>query len=361
MSFTTNIKDFYGRHEKYGPAAFFIAGFVFDVVTLGRIDDGLMILQQVIYLVFIGTYLIVEMRDAVSPFNVPRSLKKVWEYREEIVHFVFGSLLSLYTLFYFKSASLATSFTFMVILVAMLFANEFPIFQKQGPLIRVALFSLCVASFFAALIPIIIGFVGFFTFLASMLLAAGVIEGLRRLETKMNGDAAHAKAWRGAFIVIAAFLVLYIFRLVPPIPISVTDIGIYHSVTRAQGGGYQVAYSRPAWKFWQKGAQTFEARPGDKVYVFASIFSPSRFRDQIFVRWSFNDPRQGWKEFDAIPLNISGGREQGFRGFAYKENYQTGDWRVSLETSDGREIARISFEVKPDQSSGPRDETIELK
>ncbi|HEX4922592.1 MAG TPA: DUF2914 domain-containing protein, partial [Bdellovibrionales bacterium] len=41
----------------------------------------------------------------------------------------------------------------------------------------------------------------------------------------------------------------------------------------------------------------------------------------------------------------SGGREEGFRGFTFKQNYQPGDWRVKIETTDGREIGRITFEV----------------
>jgi hypothetical protein len=41
-----------------------------------------------------------------------------------------------------------------------------------------------------------------------------------------------------------------------------------------------------------------------------------------------------------------GGREEGFRGYGVKTNYQPGDWKVQVETADGREIGRIYFDVE---------------
>ena len=44
------LKLYYGRHEGRVAAAFFAAGFVFDMVTVGRIDSWATIAQQAIYL-----------------------------------------------------------------------------------------------------------------------------------------------------------------------------------------------------------------------------------------------------------------------------------------------------------------------
>lgn len=63
------------------------------------------------------------------------------------------------------------------------------------------------------------------------------------------------------------------------------------------------------------------------------------------VRWLFDGPK-GRSGSDAIPVKIAGGRDQGFRGFTVKENYQDGDWQVRVETMDGREIGRLNFSVK---------------
>ena len=41
------VSDFHSRYEKYYNAWFFVGGFVFDVVTLDRVDNIYLIIQQV--------------------------------------------------------------------------------------------------------------------------------------------------------------------------------------------------------------------------------------------------------------------------------------------------------------------------
>jgi hypothetical protein len=83
--------------------------------------------------------------------------------------------------------------------------------------------------------------------------------------------------------------------------------------------------------------------------VYAAVYSPSRFSDQVILHWLYRDPRQGWLTSDRIPMQISGGRDGGYRGYAYKSNYTPGDWRVQIETTDGSEIGRIELEIEPAQ------------
>ncbi|MCM2283069.1 MAG: DUF2914 domain-containing protein, partial [Bdellovibrionaceae bacterium] len=118
-------KSLYSRYEKYFPAGFFIAGFLFDIVTLGRIDDLFTMLSQAVYLAIIAVYLRLEMLESAKPLKVPRWISWLWKYRDEIVHFLFGSLLSAYTLFYLKSSSLVSSGIFLLLMVVLMLANEF--------------------------------------------------------------------------------------------------------------------------------------------------------------------------------------------------------------------------------------------
>jgi hypothetical protein len=37
----------------------------------------------------------------------------------------------------------------------------------------------------------------------------------------------------------------------------------------------------------------------------------------------------------------SGETQEVFRGYTYKENYETGEWQMRVETADGRELRRI--------------------
>lgn len=64
------------------------------------------------------------------------------------------------------------------------------------------------------------------------------------------------------------------------------------------------------------------------------------------MRWFWKDGGRGWALQDTIAIKIVGGRDEGFRGYAFKTNYSFGEWKVQIETNDGREIGRIYFDVE---------------
>lgn len=356
VSRVQEIRSKYARWEAIG---FFTLGFAFDILTLDRIDSWLTLVQQAVYLVVLGTLLAMEQRY-VGDRLPPSWLAKVWRFSEDALHFLFGSLLSTYTLFYFKSASGITSLLFLVLMALLLVANEAPRFRQLGPVVRVGLFSFCVTSYFAYVIPVLIGFLSAWLFVIAALLGTAVSFGLYRLVKAWSGEPALAlrRVALPGLGVQALLVAMYFLRVIPPVPLAMETMGIYHGVERLDGE-YRLLHERDAWRVWEKGDQKFKARPGDKVYCFVRIFAPSRFRDRVFVRWSYDDPKRGWVSQDAIPLTISGGRAQGFRGYASKANYMPGDWRVSIETEDGREVGRIRFTLLQDDSVEPREFSVE--
>jgi hypothetical protein len=145
--------------------------------------------------------------------------------------------------------------------------------------------------------------------------------------------------------IINIFLVFYIMGWIPPVPISITNIGIYHKIEKTDDGDYILFSENPWWQFWRNGDQEFIAEPGDMVYVFVSIFCPARFNDTVTLHWQQYHEKRGWMTTDKIPMQITGGRKAGYRGYAYKQNYQEGTWRVLVETNEGHEIGRQNFWV----------------
>jgi hypothetical protein len=266
-----------------------------------------------------------------------------------------GTLLNIYTLFYFKSASLGASLLFLLFLVSILAVNELKPFKNSGTLLRMSLFSLCLLSYFTYLVPTLAGHIGVVPFLGSVAGAAACVAALAGwLYSRMpERKAAVRNNVVLPFAAIAAlFSVLYFARVIPPVPLSLSEIGIYHGVRR-EGDRFALSTTRPRWKFWQRGDQTFLARPGDAVYCWAVVFSPTHFTERLAVRWQFLEP-SGWGKPDDIPLEIAGGRDGGWRGFTVKANYRPGRWRVEIVTSDGRELGRIKLTVAPDASEEPR-------
>lgn len=350
------LKHFYETHQRWVPIAFFVLGFLFDAVMIGRVDHLLTLLQQAAYLVLSGLLIRLEIVETVAPFEPPALLRKVWKYREALLHFLMGTLLNLYTLFFFMSASALTPYLFIVLLVIVLILNEFKRFGKSQIQVHMAFWTLCLLSFMATLAPIVLGFIGAMAFLLSIAASVLVFWGFYRLMQHTLKD--HPKLARThmrlPFLgVTTVFVALYFFQAIPPVPLSVQYMGIFHDVKR-QDDQFALYYTRSPWKFWQHGDQTFKARANDQIFCFARIFSPTRFKDNIQVRWLYHTERQGWQTSDVIPMAIVGGREEGFRGVTRKAAYQPGLWRVQVETQDGREIGRIRFRIEPDDSTEER-------
>ena len=360
------LKLYYEKNERSIAVLSFVAGFVFDIVTLGRIDSWFAIGQQVLYLVLIATALTQMMLEQAGPPPLRDGMfvLKRWYYqsRTAIVHFLFGSLLNLYTIFFFKSSSLLVSFGFLVFLVLILVANESRRFKSLGLPFKFAMLSLCVLSFFAYVVPIAVGSIGVVVFLASMLIGCLPMIALgwwARARVPQLSASVRNQMHVPLGLVLFGFFVLYYFRLIPPVPLSIPFIGVYHSVERTEEA-YRLSHERPPWRFWHNGDQEFVARPGDKVYVFFRVFSPTRFSDQVLMRWYWKDEARGWTLQDSIPIKIVGGREQGFRGYGFKSNYQPGAWKVQIETTDSREIGRVYFDLQlgPDW---PREFEIDIE
>lgn len=360
-----NIKNkfisYYEKNEIKFDISFFLAGFIFDVFTLSDVDDPISIAQQVVYLLLIGSILYLEFLNTVKPLEIHPRFKKIWDLRQLILHFFLGSLLSVYSLFFLKSSSLFSSLLFLLFISALMILNEIKSFQKSRVDLKIGLYVICVFCFFSMLIPVILGFVGIFPFVLAVSLTTAVIYGVYKLLKSQVADQnlLYKRLIAPSGTVLIIFVLFYIMGWIPPVPLSVQNMGIYHMIEK-NGDQYLVSHENPWWRFWHKGDQSFEAQPGDKIYFFAQIFSPGRFDDSVILHWYYKDPRQGWQSTDKIPMRVTGGRKNGYRGFSVKQNYSPGDWRISVETTDSREIGRIYFNVTPVEVAENRQFQLEI-
>jgi len=346
------LKLYYERNEPKIAILFFIGGFVFDMIMVDRVDSWFTIGQQVAYIALVMTMMTQMFFERARPSDDPAGVSAIkrwyYRYRAAIANFFLGTLLNLYTIFFFKSSSLLVSFAFLFVLAFLLLVNEFNRFKWLGLSFKFALLSLCILSFSASVVPIFAGSIGLGVFLFSMLVGCLPLIFVGWWIRKGAPDL-FPQARRQILVpfgaVFLVFLASYLFRVIPPVPLSIPFIGVYHSVERTEQG-YRLSHERPQWRFWHNGDQEFLARPGDKVYVFFRIFSPTRFSDQVLMRWYWKEDARGWTLQDSIPIKIVGGREQGFRGYGFKSNYQTGAWKVQIETTDAREIGRVYFDLQ---------------
>jgi hypothetical protein len=334
-----------------------VGGFVFDSLTMVRIDSLMDLSLQLGYLAFITFFLVAQARLVQGRWQPAGWIGKIWMYETELIHFCYGGLLSGYVVFYFKSSSFSRSFVFLALIALIMILNEMPQVKKLGHRMRLGLYAFCVASYLNYLLPVVIGRMGLWIFMLALGLASlisfYVVKAVARFSE--NPKSYLRQLCISPFIILLVVFALYILKLIPPVPLSLKHLGIYRSVERV-GDRYKLLSRKPSWfSFWKTDDHIFFSRPGDNLISFVSVFAPRRFSHQIFVRWSqWNENSKKWVTSDRVRVTVAGGRDQGFRGFVKKENYLPGLWQVEVETEDERVLGSETFTIQPDAETSER-------
>jgi hypothetical protein len=82
---------------------------------------------------------------------------------------------------------------------------------------------------------------------------------------------------------------------------------------------------------------------GGGLYAYTAINAPRGLDERIYHVWQFDG-----KEVDRIPLDIHGGRKEGYRAWTHKQNFPgnpAGKWQVRVLTEDGQVIGVLRFIV----------------
>ena len=140
--------------------------------------------------------------------------------------------------------------------------------------------------------------------------------------------------------------VLYFANIVPPIPLTMRDGGVYHNVKKV-GGIYEVEAERET--FFQKimPGKIIYVTERNLVYVYTSVFSPADLNTEIIHRWQkYNEENGKWVTVNKLSFFVKGGRKDGYRGYSLSSNITPGRWRVFVETKRGQVLGKVSFEVE---------------
>jgi len=204
-------------------------------------------------------------------------------------------------------------------------------------------------SFFMLLIPVAVGKIGFLPFLVSGLAAAALCWMIWNFLVARHALPSRVGRYGSVAVVIALFAlsnVFYLNRWIPPVPLAVREMGVYHSVER-QGSRFAMSFEPAHFLFARnRPAKTFHRDDDEAVYCFASVFAPHSFENEIYHSWYRFDPaRDVWEKRDRIGYKVEGGRTSGYRGYTFKRNAEPGSWRVDVETAGGVVIGRTYFDV----------------
>ena len=342
-------EQLYQRYEKYFPLAAFIIGFIWDSLTLTRIDS------QTDNFILLGYTIAAGALIAVIGLVEKARIRQHWilthlHWITGLTHFFLGGLLSSYVVFYFKSAAVGKSFIFIALLVGLMLANEFFSGRLRNLKLLCAIYFFCCFAFLTFFLPVLTHVMSDMMFLScgalSFLITSVIVAiiyhgGIREARRELVG-----MAWPPAIIFLSLVL-FYFMNWMPPVPLALKDGKIYRSVKKA-GDNYEVRYSKPrVWQFWKTDDRNFAYVPGDTVYCYTAVFSPVGLKESIVQHWQKENPAGDWETIGQPHSNLirRPGREGGWRSFSYKKNITPGDWRVEVKTAKGRLLGRISLEI----------------
>ncbi len=341
-------RGFLSRNERKISFFAFIAGFAWDGYFLTKVTIGEASVVLGAYLAFVA-FGIVVFNSVESKIGAGKLLKRSVVWIPYVIQFMYGTLFNASLIFYTQSAELSSSWLFLLFLAVIVLGNEIFHRRRHRLTFQVAMFFIAEFLYLVLVIPIIVGKMGSGIFivsgLASLLVLMTVSSAVRRFAKARFVEDRIIRTAVVIFIYVG-INVLYFTDIIPPIPLSLKSVGVYHSVEKT-GNDYRVAFEPvPSYVFWRKENDIFHASAGSDAYVFSSIFAPTSISAQIYHEWWYFDTSDNrWILVSKIPFQISGGRDAGFRGYSKKEHIYLGEWRVDITTDQRQLIGRVYFTV----------------
>jgi len=351
------IRAFVRANQRYLPVIFFMVGFVWDSLTLGRID-------RMYDRIILCTYL-TSLSVCLYLFNLVEDdrwkgtfLEKYEAYFPLAIQFFLGGLCSAYVIYFSRSVSFSKTASFFVILVILLFANEMLKKRISNKYLQFGAYFFVNFTFFTFFVPLIVKHMNSFIFLVSGGISLATTLGLIVYifnESPSTQKEVHLGKLTG--LILGIYLLInsfYFLNLIPPVPLALDEGLVAHSIEK-QDNEYLVSYEREPWyQIWKDNRHQYEYEPGSNVYIFTSIFAPSDFEKDILHRWKWYSPYTNkWEIIDEIGFEITGGRDEGFRGYTYKNKMMEGEWKVDVITEEGSVLGIIKFKIEVDSTAQP--------
>ena len=353
----SRLKKFVDAHKKYLPVIFFIGGFIFDTLTLNRIDRLYDLIVLCIHMTLLTLTIII--------YNLADDGKwrNTWIHNYEIylplaIQFFFGGLSSAYVIYFSRSVSLSKTFSFFIILVGLLLANELLKKRISNKYLQFSIYFFVSFVFFTFMIPVFIKKMNTDIFIISgsvSLLATLVLVVTIYIISPSTRSEVGILKLTGIIVSIYAIINLFYFlRLIPPVPLALSQGMVAHDIS-IEDNKYIVSYETDdSFIFWRKHRLNFIHKPEENVYVFSAIFAPTDLEKSIFHRWKYLDKlKNEWEIVEDIGFDITGGRDEGYRGFTYKNNVREGTWKVEVITEEELVLGVIDFEIIINPSMSP--------
>lgn len=347
----SGLKTFVERYQHQLSIGSFLIGFAIDTIILKRID---LLISNALLLTYLSIVLIIMLILHGFAAHPPRGvLARIAAWLPFVAQFAFGGMFSGFLIFYSQAGSVVASWPFLLVILLLILCNEFMRSYQSRLTYQSGLLFFCMFSFSIYALPIFMGSMGDVIFELSGLLALVAFAGIMGLLYFIDRRRFRASFGHIVITTIGIYGVitcLYFANILPPIPLALKEIGVYHELSRT-GSGYTVQAEPESWYTRLTGV-TLHVVPNATLYAYSSVFAPTKLSTSIVHHWEYRADG-AWETVSTIPFGILGGRDGGYRGYSELRALKEGTWRVSVETTRGQLIGREVFEVEFVASTTP--------
>jgi hypothetical protein len=263
------------------------------------------------------------------------------------VQFAFGGLFSALTVFYVKSASLFASWPFLLILFGGMIATEY--FRKHFTqfLVQLGNLYILIFTYSIVLVPLIVRKINTLVFIISGIVSLILIALYLIIFKKIVPSMTRHKTKYPVVIIASIFVlmnVFYFYNLIPPIPLSLRDTGVYQTITR-QSSDYLLTEFDHHFSF-KTFKEEYTIPANTPVYFYSVVFAPVQFQQRIMHEWQKKNASGDWVTMSSVVFPIYGGNTKGYRGYSISDQVTKGQWRVLVRTSNGQILGGETFVVR---------------
>lgn len=343
------IKQVQLKYSRYLVPGMLVAGLIVDYITFRTIKISTAFTILGVYLILAGCVIAYKnFYDAGQIRSKLRILRYLRLISPLIVQFTFGALLSASLIFYWFSGTISVSWPFLIIVALLIMSNDVLRDHYLKPVVQISVFYFVLFSYATLVLPFLMNSIQVWIFLLAGLISLIVIYVyVRILSQRLDHLAKIKQHLRNSILII--FLIinsLYFLNIIPPIPLSLRSADMAHSLSRSNGG-YVLGVEEENWFEQLVPGQTLHHRPGQSLYAFSTIFAPADLDTTIVHNWQYYDADTWqWVDSSRLSFSISGGSDQGYRGYSVTSKLHQGKWRVSVETERGQVLGRIGFRIK---------------
>lgn len=343
------LSRYFKNNLSHANTLIFLAGFIFDAFMLPDIEHPLARYVIFIYLCIIAVSIMFR-EWLVSRNTASESEQRIYSFVTFCISYFSGSALSFVFIYAIRSAQLSVSWPLFLILTLCIFANEFVSTHDFRFTLDVGILLIATLFYIVFNVPLFLKVQNDITFGISIGLTV-IIFLCYIFILKFSSENAYDNAGRGYALALGVPMfvaMLYFLNVLPAVPLSLKDAGIYHYVSRDLNGEYDVQKEIDTRRFAKYLTPVYHLTPTDNgVYFFSAVNAPAELTAPISYVWEYYDTTNNrWISYDnPITFTLAGGRENGYRAYSQKQNITEGLWRVTVKVDNNRIVGRVKFKV----------------